>query len=113
MGWTWAERADGRVGTDGVDQDAMVAGGAGVGTGEVKREAGGEPAEGQGRVIVVDGAEGAGVVGAAVGAGGARAGAQHGGSLCASAHESCGAASGSIGTTRDVDEGGCWGGCRR
>jgi len=69
------------VGTDGVDQDAMVAGGAGVGVGQVKGEEGGEPAEGQGRVIVVDDAHGEGVVGAAVGAGGARAGVTHGGHL--------------------------------
>jgi len=69
------------VGTDGVDQDAMVAGGAGVGVGQVERAEGGEPAEGQGRVIVADGAQGEGVVGAAVGAGGARAGVKHGDSL--------------------------------
>jgi len=73
--------AGGRVGTDGVDEDAMVADGAGVGAGEVKGEEGGEPTEEQGWVIVVDGAEGEGVVGAAVGAGRARAGATHSGSL--------------------------------
>jgi len=76
------------VGTDGVDEEAMVAGGAGVGVGQVEREEGGEPAEGQGRVIVADGAQGEGVVGAAIGAGGARAGVKHGGSLCAKARAS-------------------------
>ncbi len=81
VGRTRARSAEGSVGTDGVDQDAMVAGGAGVGVGQVEREEGGEPAEGQGRVIVADGAQGEGVVGAAVGAGGARAGVTHGGSL--------------------------------
>jgi len=81
-GRTRARSESGRVGTDGVDEDAMVADGAGVGAGEVEREEGGEPAEGQGRVIVVDGAEGEGVVGTAVGAWGARARATRGGSLC-------------------------------
>ncbi len=82
VGRPQVEREDGSVGTDGVDQDAMVAGGAGVGAGEVEREEGGEPAEGQGWVIVVRGAEGEGVIGAAVGARGAGAGAKHGGRLC-------------------------------
>jgi len=48
VGRTWARSAEGSVGTDGVDEDAMVAGGAGVGVGQVEREEGGEPAEGQG-----------------------------------------------------------------
>ena len=78
---TRARSAGGRVGPDGVDEDAMVADGAGVGAGEVKGEEGGEPAEGQGWVIVADGAQGEGVVGTAVGAGGARAGVTHGGRL--------------------------------
>jgi len=60
-------------------------------------------------VIVVRGAQGKGVVGAAIGAGGARARVKHGGSLCASAQASSVVASGGMGTTRDVDEGGCWG----
>ncbi len=64
-----AGREDGRVGPDGVDQDAMMAGDAGVGVGKVKGKKGGEPAEGAGRVIMVGGAEDEGVVGAAVGAG--------------------------------------------
>ncbi len=71
------------MGTAGVDQDALVAGGAGVGAGQVQGEEGGEPAEGAGRAMAVGGVEGEGVVGAAVGAGGARAGMKHGGSLCA------------------------------
>ncbi len=91
----------------------MVAGGAGVGVGQVKGAEGGEPTEGQGRVIVVDGAEGEGVVGAAIGAGRARAGAKHSGRLCASAQASPSAASGGTGTTGIVNEGGCWGDYRR
>ncbi len=83
-----AGREDGRVGPDGVDQDALMAGDAGVGVGKVKGKKGGEPAEGAGRVIMVGGAEDEGVVGAAVGAGRARAGAKHGGSLCAKARAS-------------------------
>jgi len=60
-------------------------------------------------VIVVRGAQGKGVVGAAIGAGGVRARVKHGGSLCASAQTSPGAASGGIGKARIVDDGGCWG----
>jgi len=103
-----ARSAGGRVGTDGVDEDALVADGAGVGAGEVEREEGGEPTEGQGWVIVVRGTEGEGVVGTAVGAGRAGAGVKHGGSLCVSAQESPGAASGGTGKARIVDEEGCW-----
>jgi len=43
-----ARSEGGRVGTDGVDEDALVAGGAGVNEGEVAGEEGGEPTEGQG-----------------------------------------------------------------
>jgi len=108
-GRTRGRSEGGRVGTDGVDEDEMVAGGAGVGAGEVEREEGGEPAEGQGWVRVVRGAEGEGVVGAAVGAGGARVWVKHGGSLCASTQASAGAACGATGTTGIVNDGGCWG----
>jgi len=68
---------------DGVEQDALVAGGADVDEGEVGGEDTGEPAEGTGRVMAIGGVEGEGVVGAAVGAGGARAGMKHGSRLCA------------------------------
>ena len=73
MGCAWRGRREEGTGTGGVDEDAMVAGGAGVDEGEVGGEEEGEPAERSGGVVAVDGGENEGGVGGAVRAGGARA----------------------------------------